>query len=512
MLVVSILLAVGGLVLGGVIVLLYTKYLADSELKEADQKVKKKLSEAELIAENIIKSAEIKNKDEMLKLRNEFEKEIKDRRGELNQIEQRLTQKEVRIDEKEINLLNKDKTVTELKTALETKQQKLDALYNESADRLEKIASLSKEEAKKQLLESLEQELKSQSSKMISDYEEEAKRSGEKKARDIVALAIKRCAIDNIVENTTSIVELPSDDMKGRIIGREGRNIRTFEQMTGIDVVVDDTPEVVILSGFDPIRREIARLTLKQLVTDGRIHPARIEETVEKMRKDLSKKVQETGEKVALELDVQNLSPKAYDLIGRLAYRTSYGQNCLQHSIEVAHISGLIAQELGVNHSLAKRAGLLHDIGKAIDFENEGTHAKLGGAVLKKLGESDEVIHAVLAHHEEVQPSTIEAIIVMVSDAISAARPGARREAIESYIKRMEKLEQIANSFNGVEKSFAIQAGREIRVMVKPDVVDDSTALKTARDIARKIEAELEYPGQIKVSVIRETRVQDFAK
>ncbi|MDR2432011.1 MAG: ribonuclease Y [Candidatus Margulisbacteria bacterium] len=508
----EIIILAAGLVVGGVVVLLYSKYLSDSELKNADLQVKKMLSEAELKAENIVKSAEIKNKDELLKLRNEFEKEIRDRRSELNQIEQHLAQKEIRIDEKEVGLLNKDKTVSELKSGLENQRGKLDALYREQADKLEKIASLSKEEAKRQLMDNLEQELKSKAARLISDYEEETKRVSEKKAKDIVALAIKRCAIDNIVENTTSVVELPSDDMKGRIIGREGRNIRAFEQLTGIDVVVDDTPEAVVLSGFDPIRREIARLTLKQLVSDGRIHPARIEETVEKMRKELAKRVQEAGEKTALELDVQNLSPKAYDLIGRLAYRTSYGQNCLQHSIEVAHISGLIAQELGVNHRLAKRAGLLHDIGKGIDFENEGTHAKLGGVVLKKLGESEEVIHAVVAHHEEVPPQTIEAIIVMVADAISAARPGARREAIESYIKRMEKLENIANSFNGVEKRFAIQAGREIRVMVKPDIVDDATAVKTARDIAKKIEAELEYPGQIKVSVIRETRVQDFAK
>lgn len=505
-------LLVVGLVVGGAVVLLYSRYLSDSELKNADMQVKKMLSEAELKAENIVKSAEIKNKDELLKLRNEFEREVKDRRSELNQTEQRLSQKEIRIDEKEVNLSNKEKEVADLKTNLETQRNKLDAMHREQADKLEKIASLSKEEAKRQLMDNLEQELKSQASKLISDYEEETKRTGERKARDIVALAIKRCALDNIIENTTSVVELPSDDMKGRIIGREGRNIRTFEQLTGIDVVVDDTPEAVVLSGFDPIRREIARMTLKQLVSDGRIHPARIEETVEKMRKELAKKVQETGEKTALELDVQNLSPKAYDLIGRLAYRTSYGQNCLQHSIEVARISGLIAQELGVNYRLALRAGLLHDIGKAIDFENEGTHAQLGGVVLKKLGESEEVIHAVVAHHEETPPQTIEAIIVMVADAISAARPGARREAIESYIKRMEKLEQIANAFNGVEKSFAIQAGREIRVMVKPDLVDDVAAAKTAHDIAKKIEAELEYPGQIKVSVIRETRVQDFAK
>lgn len=503
---------ISGLAAGGLVIYLYTKYLSESELKEADLKSKKILSEAQLTAENITKTAEIKAKDEMIRLRNELEKEIKDRRNELNQVEQRISQKEIRIDEKEVNLMNKEKTIEDLKTNLEGQRQKLETLYKQQSERLEKVAGLSREEAKKQLMDNLEQDLKKEAARMINDHEEEVKRTSEKKAKDIVALAIKRCAIDNVVESTTSIVELPGDEMKGRIIGREGRNIRAFEQLTGIDVVVDDTPEVVILSGFDPIRREIARMTLKQLVIDGRIHPARIEEVVEKMRKELNKKVQDIGEKTALELDVQNLSPKMYDLIGRLAYRTSYGQNCLQHSIEVAHLAGMMAQELGVNHRLAKRAGLLHDIGKAIDFENEGTHTQLGGMVLKKLGESEEVIHAVVAHHEEVQPNTIEAILVMVADAISAARPGARREAVESYFKRMEKLEQIANSFQGVEKSFAIQAGREVRVLVKPELINDESALKIARDIARKIESELEYPGQIKVSVIRETRVQEFAK
>lgn len=503
---------VSGLAIGGLLIYLYTKYLSESELKDADLKSKKILAEAQLTAENITKTAEIKAKDEMIRLRNELEKEIKERRNELNQIEQRISQKEIRIDEKEVNLMNKEKIVEDLKANLEAQRQKLEVLYKQQSERLEKVAGLSREEAKKQLMDNLEQDLKKEAAQMISSYEEETKRTCEKKAKDIIALSIKRCAIDNVVENTTSIVELPNDEMKGRIIGREGRNIRTFEQLTGIDVVVDDTPEVVVLSGFDPIRREIARMTLRQLVMDGRIHPARIEEVVEKMRKELNKKVQEIGEKTALELDVQNLSPKMYDLIGRLAYRTSYGQNCLQHSLEVAHLAGIMAQELGVNHRLAKRAGLLHDIGKAIDFENEGTHTQLGGMVLKKLGESEEVIHAVVAHHEEVQPNTIEAILVMVADAISAARPGARREAVESYFKRMEKLEQIANSFQGVEKSFAIQAGREVRVLVKPELVNDESAIKIARDIARKIESELEYPGQIKVSVIRETRVQEFAK
>ncbi len=503
---------ISGLAAGGLLIYLYTKYLSESELKDADQKSKKIMAEAQLTAENITKTAEIKVKDEVIRLRNEMEKEIKDRRNELNQVEQRITQKEIRIDEKEVNLMNKEKVVEELKTNLEGQRQKMETLYKQQSERLEKVAGLSREEAKKQLMDNLEQDLKKEAARLISDYEEETKRTSEKKAKDIVALAIKRCAIDNVVESTTSIVELPSDEMKGRIIGREGRNIRAFEQLTGIDVVVDDTPEVVILSGFDPIRREIARMTLRQLVIDGRIHPARIEEVVEKMRKELNKKVQEIGEKTALELDVQNLSPKTYDLIGRLAYRTSYGQNCLQHSIEVAHLAGMMAQELGVNYRLAKRAGLLHDIGKAIDFENEGTHTQLGGMVLKKLGESEEVIHAVIAHHEEVAPNTIEAILVMVADAISASRPGARREAVESYFKRMEKLEFIANSFPGVEKSFAIQAGREVRVLVKPELVNDESATKIAHDIARKIESELEYPGQIKVSVIRETRVQEFAK
>lgn len=491
---------------------MYSKYFSASVLQDAELKAKKILMEAQLNAENVVKTAEIKNKDEAIKLRNEFEKEFKDRRNELNQVEQRISQKEVRIDEKEVKVLNREKELDEIKNTVEGQKRKLDAVLHEQSEKLQTLAGLTRDDAKRQLMTSLEEQLKVEASKKIGEIEEETKRTSDKKAKDIISLAIKRVVHDTIVENSTSIVELPSDEMKGRIIGREGRNIRAFEQLTGIDVVVDDTPEVVILSGFDPIRREIARMTLKQLVVDGRIHPARIEETVHKMRKELTKKVQETGEKVALELDVQNLNPKMFDLLGRLAYRTSYGQNCLQHSIEVAQLASLMAQELGVNYRLAKRAGLLHDIGKAIDFENEGTHTQLGAAVLKKLGETEEVIHAVFAHHEEVAPQTIEAMLVMVADAISAARPGARREAVESYFKRMEKLEAIANSFHGVDKSFAIQAGREVRVLVKPEQVNDEAALKIARDIAKKIEAEMEYPGQIKVSVIRETRVQDFAK
>lgn len=501
-----------GLIIGGMAIFVYSRHLAGSTLKEADLNVKKILSEAKLTAENILKSAEIKVKDEAIKIRSDFEDEARSRRGELNQLEQRLTQKEIRVEEREKFIDEKSKAAENLKNVLDSQKLKLEEIVKQQTEKLEKVSQLSRDEAKQQLMANLEQDLKNEAGKKIKEYEENIKRTSEQKAKDIITLAIKRCAVDNVVESTTSVVNLPSDEMKGRIIGREGRNIRTFEQLTGIDLIIDDTPEAVVLSGFDPIRREIARLTLISLIKDGRIHPTRIEETVEKMRKELIKSVRESGEKISMELDVQNLSPKLFDLIGRLKYRTSYGQNCLQHSIEVAHLSGFIAQELGVNFRLAKRAGLLHDIGKAIDFEQEGTHAQIGGIILKKVGESEDVIHAVVAHHEDIQPQTVEAVIVLVADALSAARPGARSESVENYVKRLVKLEGIANSFDGVEKCFAVQAGREIRVMLKPEKVDDAGAAKMARDIAKKIEAEMEYPGQIKVSVIRETRVQEFAK
>ncbi len=509
---VTVILFLVGILVGGMGVYIYSKYLSDSVLKDADQKAKKMLAEAGLMAENTLKSAEIKGKDEILKLRKEFEEEAKSRRTELNQLEQRLNQKENRLDDREDVIDNKEKAVEALKVNIEKQKQKLDEITKQQMEKLEKVAGLSQDEAKRQLMSNLENDLKNEAGKKIKEYEENIKKVSDNKAKDILALAIKRCAVDNVVEMTTSVVNLPNDEMKGRIIGREGRNIRAFEQLTGIDLIIDDTPEAVILSGFDPIRREIARLTLLQLIKDGRIHPSRIEETVDKIRKDLLRSVKEDGEKIAMEIDVQNLPAKLFELIGRLKYRTSYGQNCLQHSIEVAHLSSFIAQELGVNPRLAKRAGLLHDIGKAIDFEQEGTHAQIGVMVLKKLGEADDVTHAVAAHHEEIQPQTIEAVIVLVADALSAARPGARSESVESYVKRLVKLEAIANSFPGVEKCYAVQAGREVRVLVKPEEINDEAAAKIARDIAKKIEMEMEYPGQIKVSVIRETRVQEFAK
>lgn len=509
---VTVLLFLIGLTVGGAGVFVYSKYLSDSTLKDADNKAKKLLSEAGLQAENTLKSAEIKAKDEMLKLRKDFEDEARGRRNELNQIEQRLTAKEARLDERQKNIDEKERNADNLKTNLEKQKQKLDETIKQQTEKLEKVAQLTQDEAKKQLMNNLEQDLKVDAAKKIKEYEENVRRLSDAKAKDIIALAIKRCAVDNVVEATTSTVNLPNEDMKGRIIGREGRNIRAFEQITGIDLIIDDTPETVILSGFDPIRREIARLTLISLLKDGRIHPARVEETVEKVRKELIRTIREEGERVATELEMPTLPPKMYELIGRLKYRTSYGQNCLQHSIEVAHLSSFIAQELGVNYRLAMRAGLLHDIGKAIDFEQEGTHAQIGVMILRKLGEAEDVMHAVAAHHEEVQPQTVEALIVLVADALSAARPGARSESVESYIKRLVKLEAIANSFAGVEKSFAIQAGREVRVMVKPDDINDEGAAKIAHDIAKKIETEMEYPGQIKISVIRETRFQEVAK
>lgn len=507
-----IVLFIGGFVFGGLAIYVYIKYMTDSSLRNADEKSRKMISEAELMAENAKKELEIKAKDEILKSKKEFEQESNKRMNELNQMEQRILQKETRIDEKEVSIDNKEKVLEEKNNVVAEQKEKVEKVYKEQVDKLQKISSFSKEEAKKYLMENLERELKNEAGVKIREYEDYTKQVADKKAKEIISLAIKRCAVDTVTESTTTTITLPNDEMKGRIIGREGRNIRVFENLTGIDLIVDDTPDTVVLSGFDPIRREIAKMALKSLVVDGRIHPTRIEESIEKARKELQKDIKEMGEKVALELDVQNLQPKIYELLGRLKYRTSYGQNVLNHSIEVAYLSSFIAQELGVNYKLALRAGLLHDIGKAVDFEQEGTHTQIGAALLKKYGESNEVIHAMICHHEDVEPQTVEAIIVLVADALSAARPGARRESLESYVKRLEKLEGVASSFEGVEKCYAIQAGREIRVMVKPDMVTDDSAIKLSRDIAKKIEAELEYPGQITVSVIRETRFQDVAK
>lgn len=493
----------------------YVLYVKDNSIfkreKDAKQVAAKILKEAERKAEDIKRESILEAKEEFLQKKNELEDEVKKERDKFLTIENRLIQKEENLDKKEANLdllTNENKKKEE---ALAKRDEEIDKLYQEQSVVLENISKLSKDEAKKLLLDNMEREIKYEASKMIKETEELAQKTALKKSREIIATAIQRCAVDNVVEVTTSVVSLPGDDMKGRIIGREGRNIRAFETMTGIDLIIDDTPEAVVLSGFDPIRREIARITLTKLVSDGRIHPSRIEELYNQAKKDLEITIMDLGEKTAMEADVQNLSQEIIYLLGRLNYRTSYGQNVMQHSIEVAHLASLMAQELGVNVRLARRAGLLHDLGKSFDFEKEGTHALLGAEFAKKHGENDEVVHAILAHHEEVKPQTIEAILVAAADAISASRPGARRESIEAYVKRLENLETLATSFSGVEKAFAIQSGREIRVMVKPDIINDKLTPKLARDIVKKIENELEYPGTIKVTVIRETRVQEIA-
>ena len=391
-------------------------------------------------------------------------------------------------------------------------QAKVDALYQKQLGELERLSGLSTEDAKKELLQSVEEEVKHETAMLIKDLEQQAKEEADKKAREIISLAIQRCAADHVAETTVSVVALPNDEMKGRIIGREGRNIRTLETLTGIDLIIDDTPEAVIISGFDPVRREVARVALEKLINDGRIHPSRIEEMVEKAQKEVEQKIKEAGEQATFAVGVHGLHPELIKLLGRLKYRTSYGQNVLNHSVEVAHLAGLMASELGVDVVLAKRAGLLHDIGKAIDHEMEGSHVEIGMEIAKKYRESELVLNAIMAHHGDVEPKSVEAVLVAAADAVSAARPGARRETLESYLKRLTRLEEISESFEGVEKCFAVQAGREIRIMVKPDQIDDATSILLARDIAKKIEAEMEYPGQIKVVIIRETRAVDYAK
>jgi len=490
----------------------YKKISSDDKIKNAELRVKKLVEDAERKAEVIRREAVIEAKDEVIKARKEFEEESKSRRSELIGFEKRIVSKEEHLDSREDEVNKREKLLDSKQEEVQGLKKKLENVYQQQIEALEKVSNLTREDAKKLLLVHIEREVKKEAAILIKEVETQAKQTAQKKAREIVSTAIQRCAVDHVVDYTTSVVQLPNEEMKGRIIGREGRNIRAFETLTGIDLVVDDTPEAVILSGFDPIRREIARICLEKLVSDGRIHPARVEEVYNYAKEEVYNKIIERGEQVAMEVDVQNLNPKLIELLGRLQFRTSYGQNVLQHSVEVAHISSLMAQELGVNVRLARRAGLLHDIGKAIDFEQEGTHQQIGADLAKRYGESDEIVHCIAAHHEDIPPNTIEAILVLAGDAVSAARPGARRESLEAYIKRLEKLETLANSFGGVEKSYAIQAGREIRIMVRPDVIDDTGSVKLARDVAKKIERELEYPGQIKVSVIRETRTVEFAK
>ena len=490
----------------------YRKKIAEAEIGGAEQEAKKIVSEAAVAAENKKREVLIEAKEEAHKMRIEFDKEMKEQRSEQQRTERRLQQKEESLDKKVEQLEKKEEALGVKNKQVDDKLVELDKVHEQQMEELRKISGMSQEEAKAQLLHALESEIKHEAAIMAKEIQDKAKEEADKKAREIVSGAIQRCAADHSAETTVSVVNLPNDDMKGRIIGREGRNIRALETLTGVDLIIDDTPEAVILSGFDPVRREIARMTLEKLITDGRIHPARIEETVERCRKEVEAIIKQEGEHATFETGVHGLHPEIVRLIGRLRYRTSYGQNVLKHSIEVAHLAGIMAGELGEDIAMAKRAGLLHDLGKSIDHEVEGSHAVIGADFAKKYKENDIIVHAIAAHHGDVQATSVIDCLVQAADSISAARPGARRENLETYIKRLEKLEEIANSFNGVEKSFAIQAGREVRIMVKPDVINDETTVLMARDIVKKIESEMEYPGQIKVNVIREVRSVDFAK
>ena len=492
---------------------------AEKELGEASERAQKMIADAQAECKALKKEAILEAKEQELKLRNDFERESKEKKAELAKQEQRLTQREDNLDKREDSLTKKTDALEQQKKDLANREQeikktqdKINHQHELMIQELEKVAQLTKEEAKTLLANEILDETRHDVALQVRNIEQTAKEEATNEAKKIITLAIQRCAADHTSETTVSTVSLPSDDMKARIIGREGRNIRALENATGIEFIIDDTPEVVILSGFDPIRREVARLSLEKLIADGRIHPARIEETVEKVRKELDNEIKQAGESAMFEVGIFGLHPELIKLIGRLKYRTSYGQNVYQHSIEVALLAGLMAQELGLDVNFAKRAGLLHDIGKAVDHEQEGTHIRLGADLAKKYKENANIVNAIEAHHGDVEPKTVEAVLVAAADAISGARPGARRETGTNYVKRLEKLEEIASSFNGVEKSYAIQAGREVRVMVKPEQIDDAQALFLAKDIAKKIEAELEYPGQIKVNVIREFRSVEYAK
>lgn len=494
----------------------YRRNFAEQKIGSAEEEAERILAEAadksQKYADNIKKEKLIEAKEEIHKLRSELEREIKERRNDVQRQERRVQQKEDTIDKKTQQIEKREEEVQKKLSDADKVREEVDRVKKLQMAQLEKIADFTESQAKDYLLKQVEETLVHEKALLIKNVEEQAKEEADKKARNIITGAIQRCAADHVTETTVSVVALPNDEMKGRIIGREGRNIRTIETLTGVDLIIDDTPEAVILSGFDPVRREIARRSLEKLISDGRIHPGRIEEMVEKSTKEVDNIIKQEGERAMFETHVHSLHPEIVRLLGRLKYRTSYGQNVLQHSIEVSHIAGLMAGELGADVTLAKRAGLLHDIGKAVDHEVEGSHITIGGDIARKYKENDKVINAIMAHHGDVEPKTIEACLVQAADGISAARPGARRENLESYIKRLETLEEIANSFKGVERSFAIQAGREIRIMVKSDAVSDDETVLMAKDIVKRIENEMEYPGQIKVNVIRELRAIEYAK
>ena len=492
--------------------IVYRKKVAEREIGSAETEATRLINEAIRSGENRKKEMLLEAKDEIHRSRTEYEKEVKERRAELSKTERRLEQKEATLDKKSEAFEKKEEELAlKLQKVAET-QAEVDAAKVAQIRALEVISGLTQEQAKQHLLESVEEDVRHETALKIKEIEQQMKDEADEKAREILSIAIQRCAADHAAEATVSVVALPNDEMKGRIIGREGRNIRTLETITGVDLIIDDTPEAITVSSFDPVRREIARLALEKLIADGRIHPTRIEDMVEKSRKEVDRTIREEGERACYEAGVHNLNPELVKILGRQKYRTSYGQNVLNHSMEVAHIAGLMAAELGVDVALAKRAGLLHDLGKSIDHEVEGSHVQLGADLARKYKENPVVVNAIEAHHGDVEPKTIIAVLVQAADAVSAARPGARRENVENYIRRLQKLEELTGSYPGVEKAFAIQAGREVRIMVKPEVVTEDNMILLARDIAKKIEAELEYPGQIKVNVIRETKAVEFAK